>query len=202
MKRIIGLFLLSIALIFAYCEDKGENPVERDDPGYYYPRGEDYGWRYIDLAHHCTSVHDSFDVKITGLNTRGDRTGYDRLWAGSDDTVFVYVKSDTLFEKNVEHGVPLYKVLVGPVKTGTFWKDDYFEYLILGLESVTLTMNGKTYKNAAKIMKTNRNPGLPNTVYEWWVPEFGEVREIEVDTNDVCVRATELRYFTAHWVDP
>ncbi len=202
MRQIIGLFLLSLALTFVYCEDKSSDPQPRDDPGYYYPRGENHGWRYIELSRHCTAVHDSFDIKIVGRNTRDGRTGYDRLWVGSDDTVFVYVKADTLFEKNVEHGVPLYKILVGPVKGGTFWKDDYFEYLILGLESVTLTINGKTYKNAAKVMKTNRNPGLPNTVYEWWVPEFGEVREIEVDTSETCIRAKELRYFTADWVDP
>lgn len=206
MRRIIGLFLLSLALTFVYCEDKSADPQPRDDAGYYYPRRENYGWRYIQLAGGCTVVHDSFDVKIVARSVRDGRTGFDRLpyynGVEGQDTVFIYEQGDTLFQKYAHSSVPLLKILVGPVKGGTSWKDDYFDYLISGLESVTLTMNGVTYKNCAKIMKTDPSPHQPNIVYEWWVPGYGKVREIEVDPDDNCLRATELRYFDPEGLFP
>ncbi|MCK4428596.1 MAG: hypothetical protein KAW16_08950 [candidate division Zixibacteria bacterium] len=51
MKQIIIFLLLAITLLFlfVFCEDKPTNPPPGENPGYYYPRQRDYGWRYIDL---------------------------------------------------------------------------------------------------------------------------------------------------------
>ena len=207
MRQIIGLFLLSITLMFVCCEDKSSNPLPLQHPGYYYPRQENSGWRYIDLKLGCTAIHDSFDVKIVARSVRDGKTGFDRLryYNGVEDggIVFIYEQGDTLFEmRDVEHGRWLLKILVGPVKGGTSWKDDYVDYLVSGLENVTLTMNGVTYKNCAKIMKTDPSPSQSNIVYEWWVPGYGKVREIEVNKDGTCLRAKELRYYDPVWVDP
>lgn len=201
MKQITIFFLLSIALLvlFVFCEDKPTNPPPGDDPGYYYPRQKDYGWRYIQLGSEgCDVISDSFDLTIVDRNVRHGDVGFDRLWEGSDDTIFIYEKADTLFEENVRHGVPHLKILVGPIKAETSWKDPSFYYLIQGFENVTLTINGETYKRCAKIIKTHRNPTptKPDKIYEWWVPGYGEVKEIWVDTSGTCVWAKELRYFS------
>ncbi len=205
MKQIIIFLLLAITLLFlfVFCEDKPTNPPPGENPGYYYPRQRDYGWRYIDLIKPgCQEIKDSFDYKIVGTNRRHGDVGFDRLWyhsgVSSADTYFIYLEGDTLFSENVEHGTPIYKILVGPIKAGTFWKDSYYDYLIQGFEDVTLTINGETYKRCAKIMKTPRNPTptKPDRVYEWWIPGYGEVKEMEVDISGVCQKAKELRYFT------
>ena len=207
MKRIVILILLSIMPIFILVctKDKPPQPGTPENPRYYYPLQKDYSWRYIQLIKPgCTEIKDSFDLTILGANSRHSDVGYDRLWKGSDDTIFIYEKKDTLFEENVEHGVPIFKILVGPVRAGTFWKDAYYDYLIQGIEDVTLTINGETYKRCAKVVKTPRDPtpSKPDKIYEWWAPEKGEVKEVELDTLGICQRSIELRYFSPSGVFP
>ena len=200
MKQIIGLFLLSITLMFVCCEDKSTNSRPRDDPGYYYPRQETYGWRYFHKGFNVPA--DTFDLVIIGTNRRHDDVGWDRLRKDIADTNFLYERADTLFLEKVGQSVPDLKILVGPIKAGAFWKDSNFEYLIQGFEACTLTINGETYKGCAKIMKTK---GSSSTiVYEWWAPGVGEVKEIEVDDDIVgfCRYTKELLYFDRDWVDP
>jgi len=204
MKQIAILLLLSITLffLFVFCGDKSTNPPNRDDPGYYYPRQPDYGWRYFHEGWGLPS--DTFDLKIVGRSVRHGNVGFDRLWVGRDDTIFIYLRSDTLFEENAGTGTPLFKILVGPIKTGTSWRDIHFYYQILEFEDVTLTINGETYKRCAKIMKTPRNPtpSKPDRIYEWWAPEYGEVKEMEVDTGDAIRYLKELLYFSKTGVFP
>ena len=199
MKQIIIFLLLSITLLFVFCEDKSTSPPNRDDPGYYYPRQTGYDWRYIELIKPgCYETHDSFDIKIVCMKTRNGNRGYDRLkyrrGVSSDDTVFIYVKGDAIIEESVKDGKKLY-VLVGPIKAGTSWKDGYWEYFIQRLENVTLTIDSSvTYKGCAKIMK--RKDNSTTRIYEWWAPQFGKVREERRDANGVCERAEELRDLT------
>jgi hypothetical protein len=201
MKPIVISLLVSIGLLslFVFCEDKPTNPPPSKNPGYYYPRQTNYGWRYIHLIKpECYEIHDSFDYKIVAQSVRHGDAGFDRLWVGSQDTFFLYIKADTLFEENVQHGWPIFKTLVGPIEAGTSWKDDYYYYLIQKFEDVTLKINDATYKGCAKIIKTPRNPSpsKPHEVDEWWVPGYGKIREMEVDTLGVCQNSYELRSFT------
>jgi hypothetical protein len=206
MKQIIIFLLLSITLIFVFVcsKDKPVTPPIPENPGYYYPRQKDYAWRYIQLGRAgCDAIYDSFDLKILGTNRRHDDVGFDRYRVDINDTNFIFEKKDTLFLEKVGQSAPLLKILVGPIRAGTFWRDSHYDYLIQGFEDVTLTINGETYKRCAKIIKTPRNPtpSKPDKVYEWWVPGYGEVKEIE-DSLGICVRAKELRYFSPTGVFP
>ena len=200
MKQIIIFLLLAITLIlvFVYCEDKPTEPPTSDKPGYYYPRQTGYGWRYIQLKLGCSEPGDSFDYKIVGANVRDGRAGYDRIFVYREvsrpDTYFVYQEGNAIFEKNVPDGTPILKVLAGPIKAGTSWEDGSWDCLILGLEDVTLTISGETYKGCAKILRKKDTP--LKEVYEWWAPQYGKVKEMEVYQNGVCKYAKELRCFT------
>lgn len=205
MKKIIILLLLSITLIFVFVcsKKKPTEPLPPTNPRDYYPLQKDYSWRYINLGGtECHVISDSFDLTILGTNTRDTYTGFDRLGSKNNDTNFIYQKADTLFLMKVGQGVPLLKILVGPVKENTSWSDSNFNYHIDGLENVTLTINGITYKKCAKVIKTNRNPTKPNVTYEWWAPSYGEVKEMEEEPSGECVRAEELRYLSTGGVIP
>jgi hypothetical protein len=212
MKQIVLFSLIVMALVFVFVctKDKTTNPPPREDPGYYYPRQKDYSWRYINLSPGCDAgaIHDSFDLTILRTNVRHGDVGFDRIRnADTSSITFLFVKADTLFAEEVGPGVPpppynMSKILVGPIRAGTFWKDQNFEYLIQGFENVTLSVTSVTYKSCARILITNRNHPEYNKVIEWWVPGDGEVREREVDSLDVCQRATELRFFSPTGVFP
>lgn len=195
---------MALVFVFVCTKDKPTKPPIPENPGYYYPRQKDYSWRYINLGPGCDAdaIYDSFDLTILGASNRHGNVGFDRFRPDINDTNFIYEKADTLFLEKVGQGVPLFKILVGPIRAGTFWTDNYFEYLIQGFENVTLPISGVTYKRCAKIMKRNRNLTKPNKIYEWWVPEFGKVKEIEVDSSSACVRGEELRYFSPSGVMP
>ena len=207
MKQITILIILLITPLFVFVctEDKPPKPRPCDAPECFYPRQKDYSWRYIRLSKGCTAsaIADSFDLTILGANTRHGDVGYDRF-PGTDtnSSTFIFKKADTLFAEQVGQSVPFYKILVGPIKAGTYWTDSYFKYWIQAFENVTLEINGETYKNCAKIMKTYQNLTKTNTVYEWWVPQYGLVKEIEVDTAGICQSAKELRYFSTEGVFP
>ena len=202
MKQIIIFLILSTTLFFVFVcsEDKPVNPPIPKNPGYYYPMQEGYSWRYVELIKPgCQEIHDSFTVEIVGTSRRDDDWGFDRLYEASDDTYFIYEKGDTLFEENVAHGVPLFKILVGPITEETSWSDSYFDYEIQRFEDVTLTFKDVTYKRCARIVKTKS--GSLITIYEWWVPGYGEVKERE-DSLGTCVRAKELDEFNASSIIP
>jgi len=205
MKQIITL-LLSITLIFVLVcsKNKPTEPPQPTDPLDYYPMQKDYSWRYINLGGgaECTTIGKSFDLTILGTNTRDTYTGFDRFRSDINDTNFIYEKADTLFLKKVGQGVPLLKILVGPIKENTSWSDENFDYLIQGFENVTLTINGVTYKRCAKIIKTHFNSPNHNVTYEWWAPSYGKVKEMEEEPSGPCVRAEELRSFTTSGVFP
>jgi hypothetical protein len=195
---------MSMALVFVFVcsKDKTTKPPPREDPGYYYPRQEKYRWVY---AKGCdaSASSDSSVYTILRATTRHGDVGFDRCWnADTSSIIFLFVKADTLFLEKVGQGVPLLKILVGPIRAGTYWRDQNFEYLIQGFENVTLTITGVTYNRCAKIIKTHFNSPNPNVTYEWWVPQYGLVKWIEVDTLDVCQSAEELRYFSTGGVFP
>jgi hypothetical protein len=206
MKQIVIFLLLSITLIFVFVcsKNKPTKPPYRDDPGYYYPRQEDYSWRYINLGTGCDvdAIYDSFDLTILGTNTRDGYLGFDRFRSDNNDTNFIYQKADTLFLKKVGQSVPVLKILVGPIKENTSWNDSNFNYRIEGFENVTLTINGVIFKKCAKIMKTYRNPTKHNVIYEWWAPSYGKAKEMEEEPSGDCVQAEELRSFTTSGVFP
>jgi hypothetical protein len=207
MKQIVLFFLISMALVFVFVctKDKPTKPPIPENPGYYYPRQKDYSWRYINLGPGCDAdaIYDSFDLTILGASNRHGDVGFDRFRnADTSSIIFLFVRADTLFLEKVGQPDPLLKILVGPIRAGTYWRDQNSEYLIQGFENVTLTISGVTYKRCAKILRTNRNHPEYNKVIEWWVPEFGKIKEIEVDSSSACVRGEELRYFTPSGVMP
>jgi hypothetical protein len=203
-QTIIILILLAVlSSLFVYCEDKATEPPISDKPGYYYPRNVGYGWRYINLKLGCSEPGDSFDYKIVGTNVRDGRAGYDRICVYKEvvqaDTYFIFQEGNAIFEKNVPYGTPISKVLMGPIEKGTSWEDGSWDCTILGLEDVTLTISGETYKGCAKILR--RKDISATEVYEWWAPQFGKVKETEW-RDDVCQKAKELRSFTKSGVFP
>ncbi len=203
MKQIIIFLILSTTLFFVFVcsEDKPVNPPIPKNPGYYYPMQEGYSWRYVELIKPgCHEIHDSFDLKIVGTSRRHGDWGFDRFRPDINDTNFIYEKADTLFLEKVGQSVPLFKILVGPISKGTSWSDEYFNYEIERFENVTLTIDSSvTYKRCARIVKTK--DGSLITIYEWWVPGYGEVKERE-DSLGTCVRAKELDEFNASSIIP
>lgn len=206
MKQTVLFLLIFSALVFvSVCtKDKPPKPPLCEDPGCYYPRQKGYSWRYIELGSPgCDVVSDTFILTILDANVRHGDVGFDRFRnADTNSIIFIFKKADTLFLEKVGGGVPLLKILVGPIRAGTYWRDQNFDYLIQGFENVTLSINGVTHKRCAKIMKTNRNHPEANRVFEWWSPEYGEVKEVEQDTSGTCQKATELDKFSTDPIFP
>lgn len=200
MKQITIFLILSVTLLslLVCCEDKPNNPPPREDPRYYYPLHEGYGWRYFNKGR--STPADTIDLLIVGTNRRHGNLGFDLVRVGSHDTVFIYEKANTLFEESAGQ----LKILVGPIRAGASWEDYYYEYRIEGFENVTLTINGATYKHCVKIVKRPHDPipPRPDRVYEWWVPQIGEVKEIWVDKDSVNLYTKELLYFIRTGVFP
>jgi hypothetical protein len=189
-KTLFILAILSLLFfVFECAEDKKDNE-EAEDPGYYFPINYKYKWTYVRLNNQCAVSTDSFAIDDVARNTRNGVSGWDLISSGGGVT-FVYRKGDTIFAEDIGSTPLPSKILVGPIRAGTFWKDERgHEYSILGIEDVYSAAAGGTYQRCAKIKRIN--PGDPNVTYFWWAPQIGKVKRAEKDQSR-CVSGEELR---------
>jgi len=205
MKRILVIFAILLIGLFAFnCgEKKKPTGPDLEDPNYYYPVNLDYKWTYVHLDIGCVEG-DSFVITAIGRNHRSEGTGWDLVSSVGGDTSFRYQLGDTIFyENNVTYFSPSYKILIRPVKTGTFWKDAFdFEYSIVGFEDLYSYIAGMTYQGCAKIRRTRT--GDSRVKYLWWAPQYGRVKEVEYADGDTlnCLQGEELKRLDKTQINP
>ena len=206
MKRLmVILTVLSISTLAFTC-DKEKKPNDPDlGAAYYYPKNLYYKWTYVRLGTDCVPGDDSFVVSVAGKSTRDvlgvRQSGWDLVTsAASGATTFVYQVRDTIFSRDIGSPLnhPSYKVLVGPIKAGTFWRDSFrdYEYSIVGFEDVPSAVGGGTYHRCAKVKRISRGDYKVN--YFWWGPQIGRVKWAEVNQSGACRRGEELRRLDKH----
>ena len=206
MKQILVIFVTLLLFVFSFqCSEKNKpTGPDLEDPNYYYPVNLDYKWTYVHLNIGCVEG-DSFVITAIGRNERPEGPGWD-LVSSSGDTSFRYQLGDSIFyENNVTYppSSPSYKVLIRPVKAGTFWKDAFdFEYSIVGFEDLYSSIAGMTYQGCAKIRRTQS--GNPTVKYLWWAPQFGRVKEVEYAFGDTlnCLQGEELKRLDKSPINP
>jgi hypothetical protein len=202
MRRfpVIIAFLLLFALVLQ-CDDDPPPPIDFEDPGRYYLINQEYTWTYARLGLNCTvSEDDTFTVTAQKRSTRVvegvSHNGWDIVAVtGGGGTGFVYRVADTIFfwaDVNLPQVLP-YKVLVGPIKDGTFWTDrprhDY-EYEIQGFEDYYSASANHTYEGCAKIKRTT--PGQTRVQYAWWAAPEAKVAEIYYESAQ-CKEGWQLK---------
>lgn len=193
MKQIMIVITILLILIFLFeCQDKHKpNGSYAEDPGYYFPINFKYKWTYVRLNRQCVVSTDSFAIDSVAKNIREGMSGWDLISSGGGIT-FIYRKGDTIFARDIGSTPLPSKILVGPIKVGTYWRDarDH-EYSILGFEDIYSAAAGGTYRGCAKIKRTD--PDDPKVTYFWWAPEIGKVKRTETYPSGECVSGEELR---------
>ena len=189
MKQILVIFVILLLLFLVFqCENK-KKPTGPDleDPNYYFPRNVDYKWTYVHLSGGCTVPGDSSAITAVNRSTRPEGSGLNLVSSEApNDTGFVYQLGDSIFYiYKVEPNSHPYKILIRPIRGGTFWKDrppHEFEYSVVGFEDFYSPVAGITYRRCAKIKRTAEGD---NTIkYYWWAPQFGKVRVADYDSGD------------------
>ncbi|MGB8657842.1 MAG: hypothetical protein WCE90_08685 [Candidatus Zixiibacteriota bacterium] len=195
---LVGLTILVFLAVMCQCAKKPTPPVPPTDPGAYFPINQDYAWTYVQLGTDCHPGAISYVITAVSRSPRPEGSGWNFVSSASGDTSFVYRLGDTIFyQPSVESPLPAYKVLVGPIKGGTSWKDSYpydYEYTVMGLEDLPSAVAGQTYRNCAKIRRTAS--GLPTWNYFWWAPQYGKVKEAVFDQSGNCSEGAELQNLT------
>jgi hypothetical protein len=198
MKRMVLISILLSALFLAFaCDEDKNDDIDRQDPGYFFPINQKYKWTYVHLNNACNVGSDSFSIETLSRRTRRDyfgslQSGWDLISSGQG-TTFVYRKSDSIFTNQVPITTFPSKVLVGPIKGGTYWKDAReYEYNILTIEDFYSQAAGGTYSGCAKIKRTTK--GSANISYYWWAPQIGNVRREErYQGSGGCISGEELK---------
>lgn len=193
MKKVFSILGIVLVLLITFeCDKKKPNNPELEDPSYYFPINFNYKWTYVLLWTGCVPGEVSYTLTAANKSSRSEWSGWDMV-SSSGDTGFVYRRGDTIFYKsNVQQNQPSHKVLVGPIKVGTNWKDDLgFEYYIVGFEDLPSSVAGITYKGCVKIRRTTS--GDVNTNYYWWAPQYGKVKWAKVNPNGDCLEGDELK---------
>jgi hypothetical protein len=199
MKQILVIFviLLLLATVFQCESKKKPTGPDLEDPNYYYSRDVDYKWTYVYLTAGCKVPGDSIAITAVNRSTRPEGSGLNLVSSEApNDTGFVYQLGDSIFYiYNVKSYLHPYKILIRPVRGGTFWKDAYgWEYSILGIEDLYSSIAGETYQGCAKIKRTAS--GDNKIKYFWWAPEYGKVKEADyIQSGDslYCEGAQELK---------
>ncbi|MGB3092962.1 MAG: hypothetical protein WBC42_07115 [Candidatus Zixiibacteriota bacterium] len=200
MKQLLvivaALLIFSLAL---QCDEKKPNDIDFEDPGRFFPINFEYTWTYAYLGGGCVASEGGYVVTAQTRTTReveGVRhNGWDLVTvSGGSGTGFVYRVADTIFHwKDVQSTTLLpYKVLVGPVIAGTFWKgrDLYrFEYLIVRIEDFYSPTANHTFKGCAKVKRTSLDGEVK---YYWWAPAWGRVREADFE-GEQCLGGEDLK---------
>jgi hypothetical protein len=191
----VAFFLSLVLLLFLFqCgqKDKPTNP-ELKNPSYYFPINFYYQWTYAVLGYGCEATGDTFYITAVDKNTRPEGSGWD-LVSASGGTSFVYQQGDTIFhKKDVTSTLPAYKVLVGPMEEGTYWKDNSpysYEYSIVGFEDLYSDIAGGTWGGCAKVKRIAQ--GDTKVKYFWWAPQVGRVKEAEYRSGQ-CQQGEELK---------
>ena len=194
---VVVAFLL-LSLFALRCDDDPPPPIDFEDPGRYYLINQDYTWTYALLGHGCFASEVTYVVRAQSKTTRMvegiSRNGWNlEVIEGGEGTGFVYQAGDTVFYwRDVQSTLPPYKLLVGPVKAGTFWKgrDLYgFEYLILAIEDFYSPTMNYTFSGCAKVKRTAPDQKVK---YYWWAPAWGKLREADFQ-GDQCTGGEDLK---------
>lgn len=178
------------------------------DPKYYFPINVDYMWLYVRIGPNCLVTDDTISITVPSKSDRYiegiQRTGWDMVTLPGGDTSFAYQVSDTMFYLSSirQTTLPPYRILVGPIKAGTFWKDRppyNYDYSIVGFEDVYSPIAGETFSKCAKVRRTS--PDNNKIKYYWWSTEFGKVKEIEYQSEQ-CLQGMELKYLDKTHIIP
>ncbi len=196
MKKILIIVAPLFLLVFAFqCGEKKPNNPQLDSPSYFYPINLHYKWNYVLLNVQCLpSEEDSFALTVVDRKKRPEGSGWDIVTtAATGATTFVYQIGDTMFSKDVRSTQPPYKILVGPVKEGTFWRDTFrgYEYHIVGFEDIYSPAAGGIYNGCAKVRRTTS--GDAKITYFWWAPQIGMVKREEKNQSGQCISGEELK---------
>jgi hypothetical protein len=179
---------------------KTPTPPELTDPKYYFVINVDYKWVYVRLGQNCIVTDDTISIFVPSKNDRYiegiQRSGWDMVTLPGSDTSFAYQVSDTMFyfSNVLQTTLPPYRILVGPVKAGTYWKDRSpynYDYSIIGIEDLYSPIAGETFSKCAKVRRTS--PDNNKVKYYWWSTEYGKVKEVEYQ-GEQCLQGLELKY--------
>ena len=203
MKKAAVIFasLMFLWLGFNGCDKKGTDNDPPENPGYYFPINFYYKWTYVLVNYQCEVSDDSFAVSAASKNTRflqeiGWESGWDIVASGGG-TTFVYHKSDTIFTLDIGSTQLPTKVLVGPIRQGTFWRDSRgYEYVVGGVEDIYSDAAGGVYKGCARVRRTISGDSKKTDV--WWAPQVGKVKRVEITQGGQCVSGEELRRLDKH----
>lgn len=210
MRKIaVILLIVPVLLTISQCRGKIKPPPpDLTDPKYYFVINVDYMWLYVRLGPNCIVTDDTISIMVPSKSDRYiegiKQTGWDMVTLPGGDTSFVYQVSDTMFYfSNVQQTtLPPYKILVGPIKAGTFWKDRppyNYDYSIVGFEDLYSPIAGETFSKCAKVRRTS--PDNDKIKYYWWSTEFGKVKEVEYQSEQ-CLQGMELKYLDKSHIIP
>lgn len=210
MSKIVVTILIALMFMtISQCGGKKPpTPPELTDPKYYFPINVDYMWLYVRLGSNCIVTDDTIPILVPSKSDRyiegSIQTGWDMVTLPGGDTSFAYQVSDTIFYVSniLQTTLPPYRILVGPVKAGTFWKDRSpynYDYSIVGFEDLYSPIAGETYSNCAKVRRTS--PDSDKIKYYWWSTEFGKVKEVEYQSEQ-CLQGMELKYLDKTHIIP
>ncbi len=193
MKKVLAILgiLAFLWLVLGGCEKKGTKDDQPENAGYYFPINFKYKWTYVLLNYQCQASQDSFVINAVNKHTRPEGSGWD-LVSATGATTFVYHKADTIFSLDIGSTQIPAKVLVGPIRQGTFWRDARgYEYVIAGFEDVYSDAAGGVYRGCARVRRTISGDSKKTDV--WWAPQIGRVKRAEKNQEGQCVSGDELR---------
>ncbi|MFQ6002868.1 MAG: hypothetical protein ACE5KJ_03905 [Candidatus Zixiibacteriota bacterium] len=128
----------------------------------YYPLAIGNSWTYVLLD----QIWDTLTYTIVDTFTINDNLAYILSRA---DTIYVYVRGDTIFSKSGEI------ILAGSLVVGRTWNAYYWNYEVMEFGATALANNDTIYENCLKIKKTNPNYPKDET-FEWWAKDVGFVK--------------------------
>jgi hypothetical protein len=199
MKQL--LVIVAALLLFSFvlhCDKKKPPDIDFEDPGRFFPVNLEYTWTYALLGHDCQASEVTYVVRAQSKTTRMvegiSQNGWNlEVIEGGEGTGFVYQVRDTVFYwRDVQSSLPPYKVLVGPVKAGTFWRgrDLYgYEYLIVAIEDFYSATMNHTFSGCAKVKRISLDGEVK---YYWWAPAWGRVREADFE-GEQCLGGEDLK---------
>ncbi len=202
MRQILIVFILLLVFsIGLQCENKKKpNDTNLEDPGRFFPINFEYTWTYTVLGQGCVTTDNDIVITAQSKTTREVEgvmhNGWDLVTvSGGQGSGFVYRLADTIFYwRDIQNpDQPPYKILVGPVKAGTNWRDRTiygFEYLIEGIEDFYSPTANNNFERCARIKRIK--PGENQFKYYWWAPAWGKVREANFQSEQ-CLGGEDLK---------
>jgi hypothetical protein len=150
----------------------------------YYPLAIGNSWSYAFLD-------DNYQIKTTFTYTVIDTVTINGNFVylfSREDSLYVYVKGDTILSKSGRI------ILPGPLVVGQSWTADPYDYELIGFGATTLINEGTKYENCLKIRRTD--PHFPgDETFEWWAKGVGKVN-VEEYISGHYAAGMELVSFT------